>query len=73
MLDIEPGRGSRPHENYPDKLQRIINKLRKRYRHLNSQECRLMIIAEIEKMNLTQAERREILRRLRYKQPVHSV
>ena len=73
MLDIEPGRGSRLHENYPDKLQRIIIKLRKRYRNLTSAERRLMIIAEIEKMNLTHAERREILRRLRYKQSVPSV
>ena len=70
MPAIEPGRGSRLHDLYPDKLQQIINTLKKRYRHLNVAERRLRIIAEIERMNLTYAERREIFRRLRYKEPV---
>ena len=70
MLDIEPGRRT---PLYPDKLQMIINRLKKRFEHLDLLERRQRIIAEIQKMNLTDFERREIFRRLRYKRPVRSV
>jgi hypothetical protein len=73
MLDIVPGRPSPFLYQYPDKLQMIINRLKKRFGHLDALERRQRIIAEIQKMNLTDLERQEIFRRLRYKRPVRSV
>lgn len=65
MLDIEPGRTTLFRVPYPDRLQQIINRLRKHFEHLSVEERRLRIIKEIEKMNLPEADRREILRRIR--------
>lgn len=73
MQDIEPGRTSKLRKPDPDKLQQIIETLKKRYQHLTSLQRRLRILAEIERMDLTVAQRREIFRRLRYKTPAHVV
>jgi hypothetical protein len=67
MLDIVPSRRSPFLYQPPDRLQMIINRLKKRFEHLGALERRQRIIAEIKKMNLTDLERVEIFRRLRYK------
>ena len=65
MLQIERGRTSLFRVPYPDKLQQIVNRLRKLYEHLSVEDRRKKIIEEIEKLDLTNAEKREILRRIR--------
>ena len=65
MLQIERGRTSLFRVPRTDKLQQIINRLRKHYEHLSIEERRKKIIEEIEKLDLTDAEKREILRRIR--------
>lgn len=64
MLQIEPGRTTLFPVPSPDKLQQIINRLRKHFEHLSTEDRRKRIIEEVEKMDLTDAERREILRRI---------
>jgi hypothetical protein len=71
MLQIEPGRDLRLPDQFPDRLQGILNRLQKRYKNFSEEERRLLIIAEIENMNLTAAERKEILRRLQHKRPAY--
>ena len=64
-MQIEPDRNTLLRNPYPDRLQQIINRLRKQFEHLGPVASRLRIVQEIEKMNLTEAERCEILRRIR--------
>ena len=48
----------------PDRLQQILNRLYKYYEHLNFEDRRPQIARDIKKMELTDEDRHELLRRL---------
>ena len=51
--------------NPPHRLQQMLNRLRKQFEHFDPTERRVQIARELEKMELTEAERSEVWRRIR--------
>ena len=48
----------------PDRLQQVLNRLLKRYENIPFEDRRLRIADEIDEMQLSDPDRRELLRRL---------
>lgn len=64
MVGNESAQKSDDMSRYPDRLQQILNRLYKAYEHLNFEDRHAQIVRDIKQMDVTEDDRRELLRRL---------
>ena len=50
--------------HYPDRLQQLLNRLYKYYEHMSYEDRRLQMVQDIKEMELSDEDRKELLRRV---------
>ena len=64
MAADEPAQNPRLRNPDPDELQQALNRLQKRYEHFSYEDRHLRMIEDIKQMEVSESDRRELLRRL---------